>query len=40
MTGINIGGHAIPPPPVEEFLLLEDGDFIILEDGTGFLLLE
>jgi hypothetical protein len=23
----------------EEFLLLEDGGFIILEDGSGFLLL-
>lgn len=27
-------------PPLEEFLLLEDGGLFELEDGSGFLLLE
>lgn len=41
MTGLNIGGRAAAPtPPAAEYILLEDGGKIILEDGTGDLLKE
>jgi len=36
---IRLGGNAVVPPPPAEYLLLEDGDRIILEDGSGFILI-
>ena len=40
-TVFNIPGGAAPPPVVSNGILLENGvDFLMLEDGTSYLLLE